>query len=245
MWLVLIACWRSSCGRSAARPAVGIRDYGLGFLTSTTWDVGPPAVRHPAAHLGHALQLGARAWSSARSSASRSRSSSPRTSCRRQLAPRVQAPGRAARGHSERRVRAVGHFRRDPGAPAARGLALRPARAGFRSSARTLSGPGMLPASLVLAIMVLPTVSALSRTRCVAVPYQAQGGGVRPGRDHAGRRSSRSCCRPRPPASSARSCSASAARSARRWPWRCCRQLQPRSACRCSPRPTRWRRCWR
>src|SRR5499427_6511577 len=33
-----------------------------------------------------------------------------------------------------------------------------------------LRGPGMLPASLVLAIMVLPTVSALSREAMVAVP---------------------------------------------------------------------------
>jgi len=34
----------------------------------------------------------------------------------------------------------------------------------------SLRGPGMLPASLVLAIMVLPTVSALSREALVAVP---------------------------------------------------------------------------
>jgi phosphate transport system permease protein len=33
-----------------------------------------------------------------------------------------------------------------------------------------LSGPGMLPASLVLAIMVLPTVTAISRDAIVAVP---------------------------------------------------------------------------
>src|SRR5262245_17979533 len=34
----------------------------------------------------------------------------------------------------------------------------------------TLRGPGMLPASLVLAIVVLPTVSALSREAMIAVP---------------------------------------------------------------------------
>ena len=34
----------------------------------------------------------------------------------------------------------------------------------------TLSGPGMLPAALVLAIMILPTVTALSRDALVAVP---------------------------------------------------------------------------
>ena len=34
----------------------------------------------------------------------------------------------------------------------------------------TLSGPGLLPAALVLAIMVLPTISAISRDALVAVP---------------------------------------------------------------------------
>src|SRR5262249_25455213 len=34
----------------------------------------------------------------------------------------------------------------------------------------SLRGPGMLPASIVLAIMVLPTVSALSRDALIAVP---------------------------------------------------------------------------
>ena len=33
-----------------------------------------------------------------------------------------------------------------------------------------LSGPGMLPAALVLAIMVLPTITAISRDALVAVP---------------------------------------------------------------------------
>lgn len=36
----------------------------------------------------------------------------------------------------------------------------------------SLSGPGMLPASLVLAIMILPTVSALSRDALKAVPQR-------------------------------------------------------------------------
>ena len=38
------------------------------------------------------------------------------------------------------------------------------------SSALTLSGPGLFPASLVLAIMVLPTITAISRDALVAVP---------------------------------------------------------------------------
>ena len=41
---------------------------------------------------------------------------------------------------------------------------------GFRSSALGFSGPGLLPASIVLAIMVLPTISAISRDALVAVP---------------------------------------------------------------------------
>lgn len=36
----------------------------------------------------------------------------------------------------------------------------------------SLSGPGMLPAALVLAIMILPTVSAVSRDALVAVPQK-------------------------------------------------------------------------
>ncbi len=36
----------------------------------------------------------------------------------------------------------------------------------------SLSGPGMLPASLVLAIMILPTVSAISRDALSAVPHK-------------------------------------------------------------------------
>ena len=36
----------------------------------------------------------------------------------------------------------------------------------------TLSGPGMLPAALVLAIMVLPTVAAVSQDALTLVPYK-------------------------------------------------------------------------
>jgi phosphate transport system permease protein len=36
----------------------------------------------------------------------------------------------------------------------------------------TLSGPGMLPAALVLTIMILPTISAISRDALNAVPYR-------------------------------------------------------------------------
>ena len=36
----------------------------------------------------------------------------------------------------------------------------------------TLSGPGMLPAAIVLTIMILPTISAISRDALSAVPYR-------------------------------------------------------------------------
>lgn len=41
-----------------------------------------------------------------------------------------------------------------------------------------MSGPGMLPASLVLAIMILPTVSALSRQALLSVPQRLRDGAV-------------------------------------------------------------------
>jgi len=36
----------------------------------------------------------------------------------------------------------------------------------------TLAGPGMLPAALVLAIMILPTVAAISQDALLAIPYK-------------------------------------------------------------------------
>ena len=50
-------------------------------------------------------------------------------------------------------------------------LALRARSAGSRSSGRTLSGPGLAPAALVLAIMILPTVAAVSQDALRLVPY--------------------------------------------------------------------------
>jgi phosphate transport system permease protein len=41
-----------------------------------------------------------------------------------------------------------------------------------------LSGPGMLPAALVLAIMILPTISALSRAAIINVPQRLRDGAV-------------------------------------------------------------------
>ncbi len=52
--------------------------------------------------------------------------------------------------------------------------------------ATSLSGPGLLPAALVLAIMVLPTVAAISQDALQLVPVPHQGGGLRHGRDPVG-----------------------------------------------------------
>ena len=38
----------------------------------------------------------------------------------------------------------------------------------------TLAGPGMLPAALVLAIMILPTVAAISQDSLLAIPYKVK-----------------------------------------------------------------------
>ena len=78
-------------------------------------------------------------------------------------------------------------------------------------------GVGMLSAALILAIMVIPFTSSVAREVLKAVPMRAARRRLRARRDalrgdHAPPSTTRA------PASSARSCSASAARSARRWP---------------------------
>ena len=72
---------------------------------------------------------------------------------------------------------------------------------------------------------------------------QGEGGRLRPGRHPLGGDPEVHAARPRRPASSAPSCWASAARSARPWRWRCWSATPTRSACRCSRPPTRWPRC--
>ena len=83
-----------------------------------------------------------------------------------------------------------------------------------------LSGPGMLPAVIVLSIMILPTITAISRGALVAVPPGCgwpHTGWAR--RD--GRRFSPSPSPPRHGAFSAAWCWRSAARWAKPWRWRC------------------------
>ena len=68
--------------------------------------------------------------------------------------------------------------------------------------ATDLSGPGVLPAVIVLAIMILPTITAISRDALVAVPPKLRRRPTAWAR-RGGKRSWRSSCRPRRAASSA------------------------------------------
>ena len=104
----------------------------------------------------------------------------------------------------------------------------------------TLSGPGMLPAALVLAIMILPTVAADLAGRLAAGALQDQGGRLRHGHDPLGGDPQGHAADRLRPASSAPWSWASAARSARPWRWPCWSATPTRSACRCFRRPTRW-----
>ncbi len=65
-------------------------------------------------------------------------------------------------------------------------LAARRTWGGFRCFGTSLSGPGMLPAAIVLAIMILPTISAISRDALVERAAQAARSGLRAGRDPLG-----------------------------------------------------------
>ena len=86
-------------------------------------------------------------------------------------APADRVPHRAARGDSERRLRAVGHLRADPLPPGRRRPA--PARGrsdGPRSSAVRSTDRRMLAAGIILAIMIMPYIAAVSREVLLAVP---------------------------------------------------------------------------
>ena len=116
--------------------------------------------------------------------------------------------------------------------------------AGSRFFATDLSGPGVLPAVFVLSIMILPTITAISRDALVSVPPKlrmaAYGLGATRWEAILGGHSAR----PPRAASSAGSCSALGARSAKPWRWRCSSATPTRSACRCFRRRIRWPRCW-
>ena len=94
------------------------------------------------------------------------------------LPPRLAVVFRTIDRHAgrdpQRRVRSVGHFRGHPGDPAGGRLAARISGLDSRCSAPRSSGPGLLPAALVLAIMILPTVAAISQDALRQVPYRTK-----------------------------------------------------------------------
>ena len=81
-----------------------------------------------------------------------------------------------------------------------------------------VAGPNYFIAGLILAIMILPIVSAISREVIATVPAGSQGGDARARRDPLGDDPHRGAALRALRASSAPRCSASAARSARRSP---------------------------
>ena len=117
-------------------------------------------------------------------------------------------------------VRPLGPLRRRPCHAPGRRLALRaPQLHPFFGT--TLSGPGMAPARLVLAIMVLPTVAAVSQDALRLVPYKVKEAAYGMGTTRWEAILKVLLPGAPPPAYSGRSCWASAARSARPWPWPC------------------------
>ncbi len=79
-------------------------------------------------------------------------------------------------------------------------------------------GFGLLAGGIILAIMILPTVSSVSREVLRAVPLSLREGALALGRDALGDGADGGLALRRARASSAPSSSASAAPSARRWP---------------------------
>ena len=177
----------SSASRSHGRRGTAPRRPGPGHLA----DVGVPA-RHPGLRLSLPRHLDVGPGGRATSGRSRS-STAPLVSSasghadrraarsrRRDLPGRAVAPvdpaarhlsRRAARGHSQRRLRAVGHLR--AGARGSRSWSSRSSVAtpGFLP---LFQGPpygiGMLAAGLILAIMVVPFITSVSREVLRAVP---------------------------------------------------------------------------
>ncbi len=82
----------------------------------------------------------------------------------------------------------------------------------------TVTIPNYFVAGLILAIMILPIVSAISREVMATVPADHKEAALGPRRDALGDDPHRRCCRTAARASSAARCSAWAARSARRSP---------------------------
>ena len=193
------------------------QEFGLGFITGTTWDPVAGDLRRAAVHRRHDLLVGDR--------------DRPRRTDRaadRDLPRRARAtpgrdpadvPHRAARGDPERRHRAVGRLRPQP-VPAARRSSR--SSSGWLGWIPIFAGPsygiGLFSAGVILTIMILPTIVAISREVITAVPNSQREAMRGPRRDALGESSAARSCRTPAPGSSGRSSSAWAGRSARRWP---------------------------
>ena len=90
----------------------------------------------------------------------------------------------------------------------------------FATGNASVAGGGTIfTAGIVLAVMILPIITAVTREVFVADAAGPDRGGAGPRRDPVGGRARRRCCRSGCPATSAARCSAWAARSVR--PSRC------------------------
>ena len=107
-----------------------------------------------------------------------------------------------------------------PGRAARLRLARRATSAGSRSSPAPSRPPAARssPSAIVLAVMILPIITAICREIFLQTPGPARGGRARPRRDPLGDDPDGGAARSAARASSRPRCSASAAPSARRWP---------------------------
>ena len=125
-------------------------------------------------------------------------------------------PRRAARRGPVGRLRPLGLLRPRAQARGRRAVSSPTSSRSCPSSAARVAGPNYFIAGLILAIMILPIVSAISREVDRDGARRPQGGGARARRDALGDDPDGGPARTRARASPARRCSASAARSARR-----------------------------
>ena len=197
----------SRCSRS--------QKFGFGFWRTQDLGPGRRRVRRAAVHLGHALLVAPRAADRDADRARHRRSSSPSSRPRVLRQPLVFLTELLAAIPSI--VYGLwGIFVLVPVVRAARG---RHCPAALRQLP-LFSGPplgvGMLAAALILAVMVIPFTSSVAREVLKAVPRAQREARLRARRHALGGDPRGAPLRPHR-ASSARSCSASAARSARRW----------------------------
>ena len=177
--------------------------YGLGFVTTSTWDPVREEFGALAVHLRHDRHL---ASGAADRDAGRGRRGAVPGRVRAAVAARPGlVRGRAAGGDPEHHLRPLGLLR--PGAGDARRRRAVPQ--GDRSApipvlSALVQGPPLgrdiLIAGVILAIMILPTIMAVSREVFLAVPNTQREGMIGAGRDEVGDDHLARCCRTPAPA---------------------------------------------